>query len=403
MCLLEAKKRSSQVLVRNWSNSAQYFKVPYPESLRDLEKSICFETLIDPPLKLYYLGDSKIFEARVKIDSDAVLEASLDKIDSWKCRSGAIVPEILFQHGSSSPITTPFKLLWEGQQGRPAAAADDQNRASSSPTSRASRLGQSIFSEGVRTRDLGQCVFCDSKENLTAAHLIAYKAIDSSAVAPLTLLFSKCCISNIQATENGITLCQSCHEQFDHHFVGVNPDTMLVEVSGALLYSRNPDIRLKWSKIAGKRIAARSTMGHWPSVEAFRVKYDVFLANTNSCSRRAKQKEFLAFCGTCGKGCKNSRGLKQHQIQNGCISYAASANRIRNQFSTTKAARSGGGGGGGGAGGGGKVSADHHGAVVCKEKEVEADQVENAGQKGRRRRSSRQPALHTSINKLHLQ
>ena len=142
---------------------------------------------------------------------------------------------------------------------------------------------------------------------MTAAHLVAFKEVDSPK-ASLEALFAMCRISSIQASENGITLCQSCHEQFDHHFVGVNPDTMKVEVSGALLESKNPAVRGKWSNIAGKQIAARSTMGHWPSVEAFRVRYNVFVDRTNS-RRRSKQETKPVICEICGKGCKSERGL----------------------------------------------------------------------------------------------
>jgi hypothetical protein len=277
----------------------------------------------------------------VKIDSDAALEASLDKITNWKFSPDGIVPEILYHHGSS-PTTSPYKLL-EGK-GRPATAADGRYHYSSS--SSPSRSGQSTFSEGVKRRDQNMCVFCDATDNVTAAHLVAFKEFNSPE-ASLVPIFAKCRISSIQASENGIALCcQNCHDQFDHHFVGVNPDTMKVEVSGALLESKNPAVKGKWRNIAGKQIEARSTMGHWPSAEAFRVKYNVF-------------------------------------VERHCISYVAKANSIRNQFSPTKAAAVA------APGGGGKESAADHGVVGKEEKEegAEAEKVGNAGRKkGRRRR-----------------
>ncbi len=85
--------------VRNWSNSSQSVDVAYSESLIDFKTRICIKAGIDPPLNLYYLGESKVLEARVKIDSDAVLEASLDKIANWKFSPDGIVPEILYHHG----------------------------------------------------------------------------------------------------------------------------------------------------------------------------------------------------------------------------------------------------------------------------------------------------------------
>jgi hypothetical protein len=210
------------VTVRNWSNSSQSVDVPYPESLIVFKKRICIKAGVDSPLNLYYLGESKVLEAREKIDCDTVLKACLDKIANWKFSSDGIVPEILYHHGAS-PTTSPYSLL-KGK-GRPAAGADGRYHYSSS--SSPSRSGQSTFSEGVRRRYMNKC---DATENATAAHLVAFKEVDSPK-ASSEALFAMCRISSIQASENGITLCQSCHEQFDHHFVGVNPDTMKVEVS----------------------------------------------------------------------------------------------------------------------------------------------------------------------------
>ncbi len=106
--------------VRNWSNSSQFVDVPYPESLIDFKKRICIKAGVDPPLNLYYLGESKVLEAREKIDCDTVLKACLDKIANWKFSSDGIVPEILYHHGAS-PTTSPYSLL-KGK-GRPAAGA----------------------------------------------------------------------------------------------------------------------------------------------------------------------------------------------------------------------------------------------------------------------------------------
>jgi hypothetical protein len=96
---------------------------------------------------------------------------------------------------------------------------------------RASRSGQSTFSEGVKRRDQNMCVFCDATDNVTAAHLVAFKEFNSPE-ASLVPVFAKCRISSIQASENGIALCQNYHDQFDHHFVGVNPDTSIWGVAG---------------------------------------------------------------------------------------------------------------------------------------------------------------------------
>ena len=159
-----------------------------------------------------------MLKAREKIDnSEPVFKASLDKIANWKFSSDGIVPEILLlYHHGSSPTTSPYNLLKEGK-GRPAFTADGRYHSSSTSPSRS---GQSTFSsEGIKRRNVNKCVFCDATEKVTAVHLVTFKEIDSSNKASLKALFTMCRISNIQASENGITLCQSCHEQFNHHFV----------------------------------------------------------------------------------------------------------------------------------------------------------------------------------------
>ena len=240
--------------IRNWSDASQILEVPFPKSLADLMRCLCLKTQMSPPLNIYFLGELKHLEAREKIVDDSGLMACLDKIVGWNICDNPILPEILFQFGQS-PINTPDKLT-------------KKSSAISSPSHLlSSRSGQTEFNEGVLRRDLNSCMFCDATDNLSAAHLIAYKEIGSPS---LNAIFAKCHIGTIQDLANGITLCKMCHDQFDYHFVGVNPETMRVEVSGALLDSKSSEIRDKWNLIHGKTIGAKFTMGHWPSVEAFR-------------------------------------------------------------------------------------------------------------------------------------
>jgi hypothetical protein len=193
---------------------------------------------MSPPLNIYFLGELKHLEAREKIVDDSGLMACLDKIVGWNICDNPILPEILFQFGQS-PINTPDKLT-------------KKSSAISSPSHLlSSRSGQTEFNEGVLRRDLNSCMFCDATGNLSAAHLIAYKEIGSPS---LNAIFAKCHIGTIQDLANGITLCKMCHDQFDYHFVGVNPETMRVEVSRALLDSKSSEIRDKWNLIHGKTI-----------------------------------------------------------------------------------------------------------------------------------------------------
>ena len=99
--------------------------------------------------------------------------------------------------------------------------------AKSSPSdSHSLRSGQTDYSAGVLRRDLNKSLFCDASNNLSVAHITAYKEIDSPW---LDAVFANCHISTVQDPANGLTLCKMCHDQFDYHFVGVNRETMQVE------------------------------------------------------------------------------------------------------------------------------------------------------------------------------
>jgi hypothetical protein len=240
---------------------------------------------VSPPINIYFLGEQKHLEAREKIVDDRGLMACLDKIVNWNIRASPVLPEILFHFGGSSPT---------GKMHEKASAKSLTAGSNSS-----SRSGQSEFHKGVLMRDMKACVFCEATENLTAAHLIAYK---DSSDPNLESVFARCKIGTVQDIANGITACGDCHHHFDSHFVGVNPDNMQVEVSWALLYSEDSKVKDKWSKIVGKRLEAKSTMGHWPSVEAFREKYSIFCAGRDK--RQANQSELRFQCDECHKGFK---------------------------------------------------------------------------------------------------
>jgi len=259
-----------------------------------------------PPIYIYYLGESKLLEDREKIDNDDKLKACLDTILNWDVE---FLPEILFHFGSS-PTSAPDKVF-----GKPSARS-----------SHSSRSGQAEYNAGILRRDLNKCVFCETTENLSAAHLLAYKNIRFSTT--LESVFEKCSIGSVQdIANNGITACKDCHVHFDHHWVGVNPENMRVEVSRAFLDSKDPKVKEKWGPINGKYLKLKSNMGHWPSVDVFREKYLVFCEGRDK--RRAKQNELRFQCDQCLKYLKTEIGVKQHKSRNGCAAYKANANKMK--------------------------------------------------------------------------
>jgi len=116
-------------------------------------------------------------------------------------------------------------------------------------------------------------MFCDSNQHQCGAHLVTNK----NRIGSKNDIYSKCYIGSTQDIANGFALCEICHDLFEDYYVGVNPDTMQVEVSKVLLKSKDKKVRDKWTSIHAKVIGPKSKMGHWPTVEAFRVKYNAFL------------------------------------------------------------------------------------------------------------------------------
>jgi hypothetical protein len=234
-----------------------------------------------PPTS-YFLGDQKYLEARIKIKNEVDLIACLDKIVRWKI--GELVPEFFFHYGGkSSPTSSPNK--WP-------------KKSTQSLSSKSKRTGQSAFHEQVLRRDMNECMFCNSSENIVAAHLIAFKEG----------VYIDCKISGLQDPTNGIALCEMCHKQFDGHFVGVNPDTLQLEVSDALLHSQDPKVMEKWNLINQKVISAKSVQGFFPSTETFRVKYNVYLKGCED--RRANRSAKEVQCEKCPMSLKNKKALE---------------------------------------------------------------------------------------------
>ena len=232
-----------------------------------------------PPLSIYFLGDNKLMDARKKLMKDIDLANFLDKIIGWNPFENPILPEILF-HFEQSLARTSDKIY------------EKLSAKLSSGRSLTSRSGPTdYYSAAILKRDLNSCVFCEATENLSAARLLTFKGIDDRS---LDAVFAKCHVASVQDIGNGVTACENYHDLFDFHLVRVNADTMRVEVSGALLNSDDPKVREKWGSIDGKYLKARSTMGHWSSVEAFRERYNVFINKRDV--RRAKQSELRFQC-----------------------------------------------------------------------------------------------------------
>jgi 5-methylcytosine-specific restriction endonuclease McrA len=189
----------------------------------------------------------------------------------------------------------------DSPQGSPAHVFTKQRVSDASSR----RSGQSDYSDRVYTRDEGKCVFCDSTENLEAAHVVEIKeaeSVDKSVFRTLGL-------SGFMDTSNGMTLCKPCHEQYDAHYVCLDKESKLV-VSNALLLSDNLEKRTKRKNRNNKKVEARSTAGAWITPAALEYRYEVFLRETGK--RRTKAAALTHICEFCHAGFKTEKGMQQH-------------------------------------------------------------------------------------------
>jgi hypothetical protein len=84
------------ITIRNWSAYSHIIKVPYTENFDEFLHSVCIEAQ-SCPINIYFLGELKGTDNRIKINSDALLKDSLERIYSWKPMGIPIMPELLFE------------------------------------------------------------------------------------------------------------------------------------------------------------------------------------------------------------------------------------------------------------------------------------------------------------------
>ena len=271
------------ITVRNWSDASNFFEIPFPTSLLECLCDICIREHSIPPIHLYYLGDSKVLEARVEIVDDDGLHACLNNISTWNPLTNPILPEIFFHFPQSSGCCSFPGEEEEVSKLIPSTIAVMQTTTSDPPPS--SIAGEAGFIAAVLQRDMNKCVFCEDGRNVGAAHLVRYKRPHTYSTDDM-FPFRRHGYTNLEIIPDvaeGITLCSQCHQQFDNNYIGVQPDTLTVEVSAELRDDR------KWSSIHGKVLEPRSTVEPWPSKETFGEKYTAFTAAAHT--RRENEEE----------------------------------------------------------------------------------------------------------------
>ena len=135
-----------------------------------------------------------------------------------------------------------------------------------SQSSKGSRCGQSEFSQALRRRDDGSCVFCYSNiEPLEGAHFIPVKQRDLLNDPKNRRKYG---ISSIMDTINGILLCWGFHKCFDANLVCIDPLSGKLLIADALL-ANEPD---KWERLVGHTVPVSD--GTWPTCELLKFRED---------------------------------------------------------------------------------------------------------------------------------
>lgn len=111
------------------------------------------------------------------------------------------------------------------------------------------RRGQPEFRRRLIAAYSGRCAIsgCDAVEALEAAHLLPYRGPDTNAV------------------ENGLLLRADLHTLFDLGLIAIDPETMGVLLTPAL-------VSTSYGDLAGKSLLVPSAPKLRPSMEALRLR-----------------------------------------------------------------------------------------------------------------------------------
>jgi hypothetical protein len=165
------------------------------------------------------------------------------------------------------------------------------------------RSGQVEFSEALRRRDKGICVFCKSNARLEGAHFIPVKQKDLLNDPSNCTKYG---ISSIMDTTNGILLCWDCHKCFDANLVCIDPITGNLNLTDALLANEGD----KWKSLVGHNVPASTVT--WPTNELLKFREDAMFVATKA--RHESRSEFTFFCEHCQKGYKKINALSKHEM-----------------------------------------------------------------------------------------
>jgi hypothetical protein len=132
--------------------------------------------------------------------------------------------------GSESPVSSPSKeetLALKSGTVLPDGSSDSDSSVKISSgagsVSSGKSSNQSKFRSLLLRRDNGKCRICKETESLEAAHIIDVKCGITSEV-----LIENYQLLGIYEVINGLILCANCHNKYDRHIIGIDPDGNVV-------------------------------------------------------------------------------------------------------------------------------------------------------------------------------
>ena len=154
-----------------------------------------------------------------------------------------------------------FELMDFDDGGPSVEELEEDNRERES-AKRAARKGQQKFRESLLAAYKGTCALstCEVPAVLQAAHIIPYSGTQSNCV------------------RNGILLREDLHTLFDSYLLGINPQSLRVELSSAIANSQ-------YAEYAGTRLVIPDDPSLQPRRDYLSAKYRSFsIASARACA-----------------------------------------------------------------------------------------------------------------------
>ena len=208
-----------------------------------------------------------------------------------------------FQDAQSFP---PLLYVWNDDTS-PEKLPEKKEEFDRSDT-RTNSSRDSISPRKAKERDNEKCLVCSMKgfSNLEACHIFERKHYNRLSVSLKKSILNLLALNSIDEIQNLITMCKQCHDKFDSHLLGIDPETMsLIVTEGVRDEMSNPFSKVAYQNLHGNCI----TQSEYPhkrfSEEAVKYRFENYFSTTT----KNKDKHY---CPICAHVSKSKQELGQH-------------------------------------------------------------------------------------------